>query len=216
MSIGLARLTIRLKRRRARPHLVGSSIWEELFARLEESQTKYSDLGEEFTRMQERLGKATGLLDDGREEYLSLYSSRLSVLKQVGELVIKYERRGYPQLAQDLEEVLLMEKLERFEPVVGEPVPSGGRCVVDGKLESTMFPPGSVAIVSAPGFCTSDGEVVVLPAHVYQCVSQVAPAGDKITVGEFQNANCHESRALSHYLLLKACALYSKGSPTKH
>jgi len=94
--------------------------------------------------------------------------------------------------------------LERFEPAVGEPVPSG-RCIVDGKLESRMLPHGSVALVSALGFCTADGQVVALEAHVYQSVRPRGIGIDRITIGESQDAEGIESQALSYFLLLKAC-----------
>jgi len=183
---------------------VKPSTWDSLFASLAKSQERFAELSEAFSRMQRELGEATGLLDSGREEYLNLYASRLNVLQQVAELVIKYERRGYRKVAQDLEELLLLENLERFEPVVGEPVPSD-RCMVDGKMESRMLPHGSVALVSAPGFCTADGQVVTLKAHVYQAVWPRGAGIDKITIGELRDVEDIESQALSHFLLLKAC-----------
>jgi hypothetical protein len=183
---------------------VGPSTWDSLFASLVKSQGRFAELAEASSHMQRKLGEATGLLDDGREEYLNLYVSRLNVLREVGELIIKYERRGYRQVAKDLEELLLLEKFERFEPAVGEAVPSG-RCIVDGKVESRMLPHGSVSLVSAPGFCTAGGQVVALEAHVYQAVWPQGAGMDKIIIGESQDAEGIGAQALSHFLLLKAC-----------
>ena len=204
MLRGLSRLLPMRKGKKGRYPGVKPSTWDSLFASLAKSQERFAELSEAFSRMQRELGEATGLLDSGREEYLNLYASRLNVLQQVAELVIKYERRGYRKVAQDLEELLLLENLERFEPVVGEPVPSD-RCMVDGKMESRMLPHGSVALVSAPGFCTADGQVVTLKAHVYQAVWPRGAGIDKITIGELRDVEDIESQALSHFLLLKAC-----------
>ncbi len=204
MLRGLSRLLAMRKGKEGRYSGVKPSTWGSLFASLAKSQERFAELAEAFSRMQREVGEATGLLDDGREEYLNLYVSRLNVLRQVGELIIKYERRGYRQVAQDLEELLLLEKLERFEPAVGEPVPSG-KCTVDGKVESRMLPRGSVALVSDPGFCTPDGQVVALKAHVYQSVWPQGAGTDRITIDEPQDIENIESQALSHFLLLKAC-----------
>jgi len=203
MLRSLSRLLAMRKGKEGRYSGVEPSTWHSLFASLAKSQERFAELSEAFSRMQRDLEEATGLLDDGREEYLNLYTSRLNVLRQVGELIIKYEPR-YRKVAQDLEELLLLEKLERFEPAVGEPVPSG-RCTVDGKLESRMLPHGSVALVSDPGFCTTDGQVVALKAHVYQSVWPRGVGTDRITIGEWQDIEDIESRVLSHFLLLKAC-----------
>ncbi len=210
---GILRLFRLLKRGRPNPNLVEPSTWEELFEGLGESRARYDELDKEFSQMQEKLDKARRLLVHAGDEFDDLYSSRKNVLKQIGELVIKYERRGYPQLARDLEEILLLAKLERYEPAIGEPVQSG-KCVVDGKLKSEMFPPCSVVMVSAPGFCSADGQMVALPAHVYQCVPPAQSVRDKITLNKLADEDSNESRALSHYLLLRACTLSSK-EPSK-
>jgi len=214
MLRGLSKLLTMRKGKGGRYSGVKPSTWGSLFASLAKSQERFTELSDAFSRMQRELGEATGLLDDGREEYLNLYASRLNVLRQVGEMIIKYGRRGYRQVGQDLEELLLLEKLERFEPAVGEPVPSG-RCMVDGKLESRMLPHGSVALVSAPGFCTADGQVVALEAHVYQSVWPRGVGVDKITIGEPQDLENIESQALSHFLLLKACTLDDEQSTAR-
>jgi len=204
MLRGLSRLLTMRKGKGSWYSGVKPSTWDSLFASLAKSQERFAELSEAFSLMQSKLGEATGLLDSGREEYLNLYASRLNVLQQVAEMVINYERRGYRQVAQDLEELLLLENLERFKPVVGEPVPSD-RCIVDGRVESRMLPDGSVALVSAPGFGTVDGQVVVLKAHVYQAVWPRGVGIDKITIGESRDVEDIESQALSHFLLLKAC-----------
>jgi len=204
MLRGLSRLLTIRKGQEGRYPGARPSAWDALFASLAKSQERFTELAEVLASLQGKISEATRLLDDGREEYLNLYISRLNVLRQVGEMIIKYEKKGYRQVAQDLEELLLLQKVERFEPVVGEPVPSG-RCMVDGRLESRGLPDGSVALVSAPGFCTADGQMVALEAHVYQSVWPRDAGIGKVTMRETHDAENIESQALSHFLLLRAC-----------
>lgn len=190
------------------------SKWESVFSRLRDIENGLSEMHTSLSNVQDELSEATGLLEDGKEEYLGMYRSRLGLLRQLAERLIRCEHQGYQRIARDLEEILLEEGVERFEPRPGDPV-IAGKCVVDAKLETGFFPPGSVAICRTPGFNTADGEAVILEAHVYRSVLPPEAERDKIILSELPDPESSESRKVSHFLLSEAHTPVEKQKITK-
>ena len=132
-----------------------------------------------ISESQTKLKEATKLLDRGTVEYGRLYRSRFNLLTRVAELLVRYENMGQMRIARDLENILLDEGVERFEPKVGEPILRGKYKV--NKMEFNGISPGLVALVSAPGFLGADGEVI-LPAEVFESILPTESETERIIV----------------------------------
>lgn len=132
-----------------------------------------------ISESQIKLKEAARLLDKGTVEYNQLYSSRLKLLVQVAALLIRCEDMGQLKIARALENILEDEGVERFEPMVGDPIPRS-KCKVS-KIEFNGISPGLIALVSAPGFLNTDGEVI-LPADVFESVLPIESEVNRITV----------------------------------
>lgn len=183
--------------------------WEAVFASLEQVHAHFVDLDKELSQKQSQLLEATRSLDSGRGNYLDLYRSWSNLLRGIANDVIICEQKGYHSMAQNLEELLLMEKVERFELGIGDPVVAG-KCVVIGTLETDAYLPGSVVMVSSPGFYHTVDDMVVLAAEVFKAVPLPKVKKDRILISELAHAQGLDSPELATFLLLEACAQVSK------
>jgi hypothetical protein len=136
-------------------------------------------LEKQLAYLQEKLQEATGLLDEGIIEYGRLYHSRFNLLEGIARTILQMEGAGQAAIAQDLKRLLALQGVRLFTPEIGKPVPRE-RCRTS-KIHSAHFPVGMVATVSAPGFISDDGEVI-LPAEVFE--SEGPSEGGQGTLGE--------------------------------
>jgi len=141
-----------------------SMTWADIAAQLEKMGKASREFEQSLSTEQNKLKKATALLDEAREKYLDLYQSRARLLQQLAKELIKCEEQGYSQITRELEDILLDDGVERYSPNIGE---APGKNAVKGKLETNMIPEGSVAFVRMAGFATEKGENIILPAEVY-------------------------------------------------
>jgi len=211
MSRMVSRLLARVKEKaQSGRRTAASSRWEPVIARLQKIENGLNEMRASLSQKEDELSEVAGLLEDGKEEYLSMYRSRLGLLRQMAERLIRYEHHGYHRIARDLEEILLEEGVERFEPRPGDPI-LAGKCVVDAKLETGYFPADSVAMCRTPGFGTSDGEAVILEAHVFRSVHPQQAERNKIILAQTPDPESLDSQRISHFLL---CEAHSRKSPT--
>jgi len=119
----------------------------------------------QLAELQKKLKEAATLLDMGEREYNRLYHSRFGLLEKIACLLVQYENSEATSIANDLELLLAVEGIQRFAPVAGQPIPRD-KCRVS-RLEYNGIPPGLVASLMAPGFISTEGEVI-LPADVLE------------------------------------------------
>ena len=148
------------------------------------------DIARKISESQTKLKEATKFLDRGTVEYNQLYRCRFNLLVRVAESLIRYENMGQSRIARDLENILLDEGVERFEPKVGQPIPRS-KCKVS-KIEFNGLSPGLVALVSAPGFLDANGEVI-LPADVFESTSPNESETERIMVRPISGGTGAES-----------------------
>jgi len=175
-----------------------SPAWDELYSKLNNAIEKAAEPEKNLVIQAEKLDHAIESLNQGKQEYYNVQGHRDAVLVLVAKQIIKCERKGYNQIAQELEGILLEVGVERYVPQIGGPVVSG-KCVSIGKMQNSSLPHGSVAAVMSPGFCTSGG-IVILPADVFQSVNPDKSSSKTIICKNTDELGDLESQQLIHHL----------------
>jgi hypothetical protein len=150
----------------------------ELYSKLKDAIEKADEPEKNLAIQAAKLDQAIESLNKGKQEYYNVQGHRDTVLVLIAKQIIKCERKGYAQIAQDLEEILLEVGVQRYVPQIGSPIVSG-KCIAIGKMQNSSLPHGSVATVMAPGFCTSGG-IVILPSEVFRSVQPEKSSDEKV------------------------------------